>query len=164
MTRERDADDVLSQGMRAGEQRASGQGFDAHRQRLRRVVQLRLDRRLQGRIDASDVVQQAFIHASRRLAEYAANLRRAFHSANEGVLRANGEQRLSRHRAHRRPAHRNCWPGGVTRNPRLDMSPPCEYRSCRTRLVPTSSWYDASEQGTDAGRSLRGRAGVRHEP
>jgi RNA polymerase sigma-70 factor (ECF subfamily) len=73
MSSESDANDLLSQRMRAGEKHALGQVFDSHRQRLRRMVQLRLDRRLQGRIDASDVVQEAFLDASRRLAEYAAN-------------------------------------------------------------------------------------------
>ena len=41
-----------------------------HRERLRRMVALRLDRRLQGRIDASDVIQEACLEASARLAEY----------------------------------------------------------------------------------------------
>ena len=73
MSKESDAEDLLSERMRAGEQRALGEVFNANRQRLRRMVQLRLDRRLQGRIDASDVLQDAFIDASRRLKEYAAN-------------------------------------------------------------------------------------------
>ena len=34
------------------------------------MVQLRLDRRLQGRIDPSDVIQEAFVDAARRLPEY----------------------------------------------------------------------------------------------
>jgi RNA polymerase sigma-70 factor (ECF subfamily) len=41
-----------------------------HRARLRRMIKLRLDRRLQGRIDPSDVVQEAYLEVSRRLAEY----------------------------------------------------------------------------------------------
>ncbi len=41
-----------------------------HRERLRRMVALRLDHRLQGRIDPSDVIQEAFLTASARLAEY----------------------------------------------------------------------------------------------
>lgn len=73
MSKESDAEDLLSERMRTGEQRALGEVFNANRQRLRRMVQLRLDRRLQGRIDASDVLQEAFIDASRRLKEYAAN-------------------------------------------------------------------------------------------
>jgi RNA polymerase sigma-70 factor, ECF subfamily len=42
----------------------------AHRDRLRRMVAVRLDRRLQGRIDASDVIQEAYLEAWTRLAEY----------------------------------------------------------------------------------------------
>ena len=41
-----------------------------HRERLRRMVELRMDRRLQGRIDPSDVIQEAFVEASMRYAEY----------------------------------------------------------------------------------------------
>ncbi|MBI4583419.1 MAG: sigma-70 family RNA polymerase sigma factor [Planctomycetes bacterium] len=41
-----------------------------HRERLKRVVRLRLDKRLQSRLDPSDVVQDAFIEASRRLENY----------------------------------------------------------------------------------------------
>ena len=37
------------------------------------MIRLRLDVRLRGRIDASDVLQEAFVDASRRLAEYAAS-------------------------------------------------------------------------------------------
>jgi RNA polymerase sigma-70 factor, ECF subfamily len=41
-----------------------------HQERLRRMVALRLDHRLQGRFDASDVIQEAYLEASRRLADY----------------------------------------------------------------------------------------------
>jgi RNA polymerase sigma-70 factor, ECF subfamily len=41
-----------------------------HRDRLRRMIALRLDHRLQGRIDPSDVIQEAYLEASTRLAEY----------------------------------------------------------------------------------------------
>jgi RNA polymerase sigma-70 factor (ECF subfamily) len=73
MTSEADADESLLRRIRAGEQHALGELFRAHRQRLRRMVQLRLDRRLQGRIDPSDVIQEAFVDAARRLAEYTAD-------------------------------------------------------------------------------------------
>jgi RNA polymerase sigma-70 factor, ECF subfamily len=70
MTMEADADDALLRRIRAGEQHALGELFGVHRERLRRMVQLRLDRRLRGRIDPSDVIQEAFVDAARRLAEY----------------------------------------------------------------------------------------------
>jgi RNA polymerase sigma-70 factor (ECF subfamily) len=44
-----------------------------HRQRLRCMIALRMDRRLQGRIDPSDVLQDAYLHASRKLADYVTN-------------------------------------------------------------------------------------------
>lgn len=43
------------------------------RNRLHRMVRLRLDRRLQGRVDASDVIQEAFMEATQRLDEYEGN-------------------------------------------------------------------------------------------
>jgi RNA polymerase sigma-70 factor, ECF subfamily len=47
-----------------------GQFLSAHRKRLRRMVALRLDERLRGRIDPSDVIQEAFLEATERRPEY----------------------------------------------------------------------------------------------
>lgn len=44
--------------------------LERSRPRLRRMIKLRLDRRLQGRIDPSDVIQEAYLDVSRKLAEY----------------------------------------------------------------------------------------------
>lgn len=44
--------------------------FVEHRDRLRRMVEVRLDRRAAGRIDPSDVLQETFIEASSRLRDY----------------------------------------------------------------------------------------------
>lgn len=52
---------------RGGDRSAVGALFEAHRVRLERLVALRLDRRLRGRVDAADVVQDAFLEASRRI-------------------------------------------------------------------------------------------------
>jgi RNA polymerase sigma-70 factor (ECF subfamily) len=46
--------------------------FERHRGRLEQMVRLRLDRRLQGRIDPCDVLQEAFLDVARRFPEYAA--------------------------------------------------------------------------------------------
>jgi RNA polymerase sigma-70 factor (ECF subfamily) len=54
-----------------GDAQSWGALLERHRKRLRRMVALRLDRRLQGRLDASDVIQEAFLEASARLPEYA---------------------------------------------------------------------------------------------
>src|SRR5262245_62503224 len=42
-----------------------------HRDRLKRMVHLRLSRRLAGRVDDSDVLQEAFVEVARKLPEYA---------------------------------------------------------------------------------------------
>lgn len=44
--------------------------FMRHRDRLRSMVNLRLDPRLRARIDPSDVLQEAYLNAARRLDEY----------------------------------------------------------------------------------------------
>jgi RNA polymerase sigma-70 factor (ECF subfamily) len=53
-----------------GDRSALGALLAQHRERLRRMVALRMDRRLQGRIDPSDVIQDAYLEAARRLTEY----------------------------------------------------------------------------------------------
>jgi RNA polymerase sigma-70 factor (ECF subfamily) len=65
-------DELLSRA-RTGDAAAVAALFNRYRDRLRRMVRLRLDRRLQGRLDASDVLQEAFLDFSRRLADYAAH-------------------------------------------------------------------------------------------
>jgi RNA polymerase sigma-70 factor, ECF subfamily len=56
-----------------GDRQGWGALLERHRQRLRRMVALRLDPRLQGRVDPSDVIQEAYLEASARLAEYLQN-------------------------------------------------------------------------------------------
>jgi RNA polymerase sigma-70 factor (ECF subfamily) len=55
----------------AGDQQALAAVFESHRDRLRQMVRLRLDRRLQGRLDPSDVLQEAYLDFARRLPDYA---------------------------------------------------------------------------------------------
>ncbi len=47
--------------------------FNRYRSRLRLMVHLRLDRRLQARVDSSDVLQEAFLEAATRYEQYQAN-------------------------------------------------------------------------------------------
>jgi RNA polymerase sigma-70 factor, ECF subfamily len=47
--------------------------FERHRSRLRLMVHLRLDRRVQARVDSSDVLQEAFLEAAERYERYRAN-------------------------------------------------------------------------------------------
>jgi RNA polymerase sigma-70 factor, ECF subfamily len=63
---------LIEQAVR-GDQRALGELLGRHHKRLRRMVALRLDPRLQGRVDPSDIIQEACLNAVRRLPEYHQN-------------------------------------------------------------------------------------------
>ncbi|MDA0831929.1 MAG: sigma-70 family RNA polymerase sigma factor [Planctomycetota bacterium] len=62
-----------------GDAGAVNQLLDRHRESLRRVIQYRLDRAIARRVDASDIVQEVLIEASRRLDDYLANPKLPFH-------------------------------------------------------------------------------------
>jgi RNA polymerase sigma-70 factor (ECF subfamily) len=66
-----DVDD-LTRRLRAGDPAAAVELFTACRDRLKRMVRLRLDRRVQGRLDASDVLQEAFLDVQKKAADFAA--------------------------------------------------------------------------------------------
>lgn len=52
--------------------------FSKYRDQLERMVHFRLDRRLYGRVDASDILQEAYLDVSRRIVEYTAEPKVSF--------------------------------------------------------------------------------------
>jgi RNA polymerase sigma-70 factor (ECF subfamily) len=64
-------DEKLAEQVAAGDEQALADLFDRHRYRLRQMVRLRLDRRLQGRLDPSDVLQEAFLDLVAELPTFA---------------------------------------------------------------------------------------------
>ena len=75
MTTDPESSDELLRRAGAGDPNALAELFARYRDRLRRMVRLRLDRRLQGRVDPSDVLQEAQVEIIRRAAAYAADPR-----------------------------------------------------------------------------------------
>ncbi len=65
-------DDDLILRLEDGDQRALTELFTRKRERLRRLIRLRLDRRLQGRVDSSDILQDTYLEVARRAPEYLA--------------------------------------------------------------------------------------------
>ena len=61
-----------------GDEGSLAEIFQEYRPRLRRMVELRLDRRLQGRVDPSDILQETFIDIADRAQEYAARTDMSF--------------------------------------------------------------------------------------
>src|SRR5256885_788648 len=67
-----DETDPIEQ-LRRGDRQALATLFDRYRDRLRRMVELRIDARLRARLDASDVLQEAFLDVARDLDAYLAD-------------------------------------------------------------------------------------------
>lgn len=60
------ADDTISE-LRAGSEQALAAVFSVYRDRLQRIVRFRMDYRLAGRVSDSDVLQEAYIAAAKRI-------------------------------------------------------------------------------------------------
>ena len=95
--------DLLAQA-KAGDRDAANRLLQRHRETLRRMIELRLDRRIQQRVDASDVVQDVLVDANRRLEEYMQDPKMPFllwlrHIARDRIIDA--------HRRHRGSAKRS---------------------------------------------------------
>ena len=86
LRRARDGDDV-----------AVEQLFDAYRQVLRRMIQVRMDRRMTARVDPSDVIQDAMAEAARRFDDYLQNDAQQFYP---WLRRIAWEKLLQLHRHH----------------------------------------------------------------
>jgi len=101
---------------RAGNALAAGELLDRHRDALRHMIDLRLDRRIRQRVDASDIVQEVMIEANRRLQTYLSDPSLPFHL----WLRQMAKDRIiDAHRRHRGSVKRsvdreqaNVAPGG----------------------------------------------------
>jgi len=88
----------------AGDRDAVNRLIERHRESLRRMVQLRLDRALAGRVDASDVVQDVLLEASRRLSEYLDNAKLPFHLWLRELAK---DHVIDAHRRHRKAQRRS---------------------------------------------------------
>jgi RNA polymerase sigma-70 factor (ECF subfamily) len=82
---------------RAADQAALSELFTRHRDRLRRMVEMRLDWRLRARIDASDVIQDAYLEVCQRLEDYFSNPSLPFFLWLRLIV---GEQLTNLHRRH----------------------------------------------------------------
>jgi RNA polymerase sigma-70 factor (ECF subfamily) len=81
----------------AGDEAALSQLFTRYRKRLKQMIRLRLNRRLQGRIDESDILQEAYLEAAKRLPEYLAKRPLPFFL---WLRRMTGEKLIDAHRRH----------------------------------------------------------------
>jgi RNA polymerase sigma-70 factor, ECF subfamily len=98
-----DTIELLAQ-VREGREHAIDDLLERHRNSLRRMIQLRLDQRIQNRVDVSDVVQDVLVEANRRLSNYLENPVMGF----QVWLRQIAKDRIiDAHRRHRASAKRS---------------------------------------------------------
>jgi RNA polymerase sigma-70 factor (ECF subfamily) len=98
-----DTDELLNR-IGRGDSSAKGPLLERHRQRLRQMVAIRLDRRLQARIDPSDVVQEALGEAAGKLSKYAGQRPLPFYP---WLRRITWERIIHLHRRHIRAGRRS---------------------------------------------------------
>lgn len=70
---EADDDLRLVERARGGDDAAAGEALVKHRARLRRMIEARLDHRIRGRVDPSDVLQDGFVDVIAKLPGYLAD-------------------------------------------------------------------------------------------
>ncbi|MEM9409834.1 MAG: sigma-70 family RNA polymerase sigma factor [Planctomycetota bacterium] len=89
--------DLLAQA-KDGNDTAVNQLMDRHRNSLRQLVRMRLDQKIQRRVDVSDVVQDILVEANRRLQRYMDNPIMPFHLWLRQIAR---DRIIDAHRRHR---------------------------------------------------------------
>ena len=95
---------VLLDRVRKGDADAVNGLLERHREAIRRMIDQRLDRVVQQRVDASDIVQDVLIEANRRLGDYLANPTMPFQLWLRHMAR---DRLIDAHRRHRVAASRS---------------------------------------------------------
>jgi len=91
---------VLLDRARRGDGDAVNGLLERHRAAIRRMIDLRMDRVVQRRVDASDIVQDVLLEANRRLGDYLANPTMPFglwlrHMARDRLIDAHRRHRVA---------------------------------------------------------------------
>ncbi len=89
---------------RQGEAGAVERLLEVHREPLRRMIGLRLDPALAGRVDASDIVQDVMLEVSQRLADYLRQPAMPFHLWVRHIAK---DHMIDAHRRHRQAQRRS---------------------------------------------------------
>jgi len=87
-----------------GDDSAVNQLMDRHRNSLRQLIRLRLDAKIQRRVDVSDVVQDVLVEANRRLNKFIENPIMPFHLWLRQIAK---DRIIDAHRRHRVSAKRS---------------------------------------------------------
>lgn len=97
MTAESTDTQGLLERVQSGDRSAFEELFKRHRERLQKAIAIRIDRRLAARVDASDVLQETYLEAFRRLPKYLQHEEMPFYLWLHWIAR---EKVLALHRRH----------------------------------------------------------------
>ena len=105
----------------AGDREALEQLFQRHRERLLRLVRYRMDPRLRGRVDASDIIQETWLEAYRRFEKYVGDQKMPFFLwlrflTSQKIMELHRHHLGAQRRDVRREVrlHRGPWPEATT--------------------------------------------------
>lgn len=141
---QRDTQELLS-AAKAGDVEARERLWNRHRGALHKLVAMRLDRGIQGRVDVSDVVQDALVEADRRLADYMRQEPMPFHLWLRQIAR---DRMIDAHRRHR---------GAERRSIDREQAPPSP------SLFADRSAFDLAAQLRDGREITPAAAALQHE-
>ena len=114
-TREQDENDLIQKAQN-GDLEALAQVFEINRERLKRMIRMRMSERVRPRVAASDVLQEAYVDLAQQLGNYAKDPKLPFFL---WMRRVTGQRLAKVHRAHLGQKIRN-----VNRERRLDVAIP----------------------------------------
>ncbi len=138
---------------RAGDMAAVGPVLESYRARLSRMVLLRMDGRLKGRFDSSDVLQETYVEVAERLPRYLEDEKMPFFL---WVRFLAGQKLLQFHRTHlgaeARTAEREVH---ISQRPGADSAPGA------SSLFVASAWLAESGRGTPSEAAAQGEEHAR---
>ena len=111
--------------------------FQVARDRLKRIVHFRLDYRLRGRVSESDVIQETYVRAAKRIDRYVENPEVPFFV----WLRAELHQKLIE-------IHRNAFRRRQARRAARTIHPPRQYSTNLRCLGRSLDWENDFRQST----------------
>ncbi|NQT12244.1 MAG: sigma-70 family RNA polymerase sigma factor [Planctomycetes bacterium] len=97
LTEPSEKSEALLERLKGGDRQALAELFSIHRERLWRTVHFRLDRRLQGRVDPDDVLQEAYLSAADRMERFVGDSSKSLYVWLRLIL---GQTLIDVHRRH----------------------------------------------------------------
>ena len=138
---------------RTGDLAGLGPILESYRSRLSRMVSLRMDGRLRGRFDSSDVLQETFVEVAQRLPRYLEDEKMPFFLWVRFLV---GQKLLQFHRTHLGVEGRT-----ADREIHLSQRPGADSAPGASSLFVASAWLAQSGRGTPSEAAAQGEEHAR---